>query len=583
MQNRKEKKKNDPQSLLTYFRDEKKTLAVITVTGLIYNIGMTAGPYFEGQLAQYLADIIQKKRLASDMVRLAVTYVIVILIVQGARFIKRLFVRYFANHVNRRMKKALYQVLVHETKQEIGQNNTGSIMTKAVADVDACVEGMRKFTTEIFDTGVVMIAYAVMLVWYDWRLAIISMLFPPVAYFFAEKLKKAVTKAGREAKESADRLNEATLDNVRHELTYRIYGLEENQEHRYEADLTDYEKKNVKAGFLETGTEPLYRAISMTGAFFILYFGGRNVLGIGWTEWNIAAFTAFLSCFTKLATKSSKAAKLFNAVQKAEVSWVRIRPLLKEVPADETPEIPELGKLEVSHVSFGYDAEHPLLKDVSFQAEPGEIIGITGAVASGKSTLGKLFLNELDYTGSITLNGKNLKEIYADPSAAPVSYLGHDPELFSDSVKGNIALGREGSVDAILQNACLKDEIGQLDDGVDTLTGEAGHRFSGGQQQRIALARALFDAAPVLILDDPFASVDRKTEKEIFQNLRTGYSDRIILLISHRLAMFPQMDRVLFLQEGRITQGSYDEMMDQCPAYRNLVEMQKKGVDFDEA
>lgn len=577
------KKKNDPQSLLTYFRDEKKTLAVITVTGLIYNIGMTAGPYFEGQLAQYLADIIQKKRMASDMVRLAITYVLVILIVQGARFIKRLYVRYFANHVNRRMKKALYRVLVHETKQEIQKDNAGSLMTKAVADVDDCVEGMRKFTTEIFDTGVVMIAYAVMLLWYDWRLAIIAMLFPPVAYFFAEKLKKAVTKAGKEAKESAGRLNEATLDNVGHALTYRTYGLEENQGSRYETFLADYEKKNVRAGFLETGTEPLYRAISMTGAFFILYFGGRNVLGIGWTTWNIAAFTAFLSCFTKLATKSSKAAKLFNAVQKAEVSWTRIRPLLKDVPEDGNVEIPEPGELDVSHVSFSYDAQHPIIRDLSFQAKPGEIIGITGPVACGKSTLGKLFLNELNYEGNITLNGKNLKEIYADRDAAPVSYLGHDPELFSDSVKGNIDLGRKADVYAVLNDVCLQKEISQLDQGVNTLTGESGHRFSGGQQQRIALARALADCAPVLILDDPFASVDHETEKEIFANLRNRYSDRIILLISHRLAMFPQMDQVLFLQDGTITQGTHNEMIQRCPAYRNLVEMQAKGVDYDEA
>ena len=577
------KKKNDPQSLLTYFKDEKKTLAVITVTGLIYNIGMTAGPYFEGQLAQYLSDIIQKKRLASDMIRLAVTYVIVILIVQGARFIKRLYVRYFANHVNRRMKKALYKVLVHETKQEIRQDNTGSMMTKAIADVDACVEGMRKFTTEIFDTGVVMIAYAVMLLWYDWRLAIISMLFPPVAYFFAERLKKAVTRAGKDAKESAGRLNEATLDNVRHALTYRINGLEENQGILYEENLRDYEKKNVRAGFLETGTEPLYRAVSLTGAFFILYFGGRNVLGIGWTTWNIAAFTAFLSCFTKLATKSSKAAKLFNAVQKAEVSWTRIRPLLKEVPEDQNPSVPEPGELVVSHVSFSYDADHPLLNDISFSARPGQIIGITGAVASGKSTLGKLFLNELDYSGNISLNGKDLKEIYQNPSASPVSYLGHDPELFSDTVKGNIELGRRGDIDAVLKDVCMKTEISQLDQKEDTLTGEAGHRFSGGQQARIALARALYDAAPVLILDDPFASVDQKTEEEIFASLRLHYSDRIILLISHRLAMFPQMDQILFLQDGRMIQGTHKEMMHQCPAYRNLVEMQKKGVDFDEA
>ena len=146
---------------------------MVTVSGLIYNLGLVVGPWFEGQLAQCLLGILNGNETFAAMAALCAGYLIAIAVVQGSRFIKRLYVRKFANNINRSMKQVLYANLVRKGKVELEQAGTGTLMTKAISDVDACAEGMRKFTTEIFDTGIALLAYAVMLLGYDWRLALL--------------------------------------------------------------------------------------------------------------------------------------------------------------------------------------------------------------------------------------------------------------------------------------------------------------------------------------------------------------------------------------------------------------------------
>ena len=162
-----------PDHIGAYFRIEWLPLALVTVSGLIYNIGLLATPWFEGQLAQCLTDILDGSATAAAMAILVLTYVLVTLVVQAARFIKRFYVRRFANNINRRMKGILYANLVRQSRAALEKEGAGELMTKAIADVDDCVEGMRKFTTEVFDTGVALAGYAVMLLVYDWRLAIL--------------------------------------------------------------------------------------------------------------------------------------------------------------------------------------------------------------------------------------------------------------------------------------------------------------------------------------------------------------------------------------------------------------------------
>ncbi len=553
-------------SWLTYFKNEKKWLLLTAVTGMIYNVGMTAGPYFEGQLAQCLYDIFQGRRTGYDMLVLALFYVLVIALVQGARALKRLYVRKFANAVSRAMKENIYHHLIHESYARIQQEDTGAMMTRAIADADACAEGMRKFTTEVFDTGVVMVAYLAMLLGIDWKLTLIVLVFPPVAYIASAALKKKVTASAAESRMAMSRLNNAAVDAISHALTYRIYGEDGNRAAAYEKDLTVYERKNVMAGIWQNSPQPLYLVISMFGVIPILWLGGKNVLGQGWTVWSIAAFSSYLSCFTKLAVKSSHAAKLFNAVQKAQVSWLRIAGYLTEREPT-TPKIAaKPGTLQMQQVHFKWADGSFALHDLQLTAHPGEIIGITGKVASGKSTFGKLFLQEYPYAGYILYDGKdicyNTHSIFA--------YAGHTPELFTGTVEDNITFGKkdEKRLQKVLEEVQIAGEVTPA-----LQVGMEGNALSGGQQARLALARALYSQAPVLILDDPFAAVDAVTEKKIFQALRQQESWRIILLISHRMAMFPQMDQIGFLQGGTLRTGRHEELMEN-PDYAALYHLQ---------
>lgn len=568
------KKISGPDRILSYFKMQWPILLAVTVSGLIYNIGLLAGPWYEGQMTGCLVNILGGNAGYSDMLVLVISYVTVIAVVQISRYIKRFYVRRFANNVNRDMKEILYGSLVHRSRAQLEEEGAGNVMTKAILDVDDCVEGMRKFTTEIFDTGVALAAYAGLLLYYDWRVAILSMLFLPVSYVLAEKMKSNVQRTGAAYKEQSGALSAATLDRATNAITYRVYGREKEREQAYEENLTAYEKSAVRANIWSTAFPPLYRIISMIGVLFILYFGSKNVLGNGWKVWNVASFTTFLSCFIKLSVKSSHAAKLFNAVHKAQVSWKRIKPLMKEDSYEDDNRLLKPGILEVSHVSFAYPGGEKIYEDLSFLAAPGQIIGVTGAVACGKSTLGRTFLCEYPYEGRIRFLGKELSEMTKAERTGMVGYLGHDPELFNDTVRNNILLGDDDDPEKYLKAVCFDGEVAEMEEGIDTIVGNGGIRLSGGQAQRLALARTLCHKRPVLILDDPFSALDRKTEEEVFANLRKLTADSIVILLSHRLYLFPQMNQVLWMEDGKVTAGTHEQILEKCPEYARLYEAQ---------
>lgn len=574
-----ERKEFKPDRVLSYFKAEWPVLLIVAISGLIYNVGLLAGPYFEGQMTGHLIDILNGKAAFRDMLCLVLIYVVTIAVVQISRYAKRFYVRRFANNVNRRMKQILYGTLVRKSRAQLQEEGVGNVMTKAILDVDDCVEGMRKFTTEIFDTGVALLAYSCMLLWYDWRLALLCMIFPPVSYYLAEKMKVLIQRSGAAFKEQSGRLSTATLDRVSNAITYRVFGCEKERRSAYEENLTAYEKAAVKANIWNAVLPPVYRVTAMAGVLFILYFGGRNVLGIGWTTFDIAMFTTFLSCFTRLSTKASGAAKLFNAVHKAQVSWKRICPLLKMPEESRAQEPAQIRQMQVEHLRFAYPQAKEIIHDLSFTAHAGEIIGITGTVACGKSTLGKVFLCEYPYEGSIRFDGVELADMEPSKRAAIVGYLGHDPELMNDTLENNILMGDVGDAGEYLRQVCLKEEADAMEDGLQTKIGSSGVRLSGGQAQRLSLARTLCHKRPLLILDDPFSALDRKTEQEIFKNLQKETENGIVLLISHRLYLFPKLSKVIWMEQGNTVVAPHEELLKVVPEYRSLFEDQEGAKD----
>ena len=570
-----------PNNVLFYFRAEWLPLVFVTLSGVFYNVGLLASPWFEGRLAQCLADILGGSKTAEAMTVLVLAYLAVTAAVQAARFVKRFYVRRFANNINRRMKGILYSNLLRTSRSSLLKEGAGELITKAVSDVDDCVEGMRKFTTEVFDAGVALVGYTVMLFVYDWRLALLSLVFTPISYFCAARMKTPVQRAGAAYKKAAGALSGATLDRAENAVTYRIYGCEDARAERYENVLNDYEKNAVRSNVWQSALPPLYLAASGAGALFILWFGAKNVLGTGWKVWDIAALTTFLSCFTKLTVRSSKVAKLFNSVQKAEVSWKRIKPLMHSPEQLEELKTPQPADVTLDSLSFAY-GEEPIFSGLSLTAHPGDIIGVTGPVACGKSTFGRVFLCEAPYGGSVRFGRRELSTFSPREISGIIGYFGHDPELSADTVQNNVLCGSEQDAVPYLAAAALKDEVYAMENGINTVIGSSGVRLSGGQAQRLALARTFAHPRPVLILDDPFSALDRKTEDTVFAYLQDYAKDKVVFLISHRLYHFPQMRKVIFMEDGKTHVGTHDELAAAVPAYRQLYESQTGGKEHEE-
>ena len=205
------------------------------------------------------------------------------------------------------------------------------------------------------------------------------------------------------------------------------------------------------------------------------------------------------------------------------------------------------------------------------------MIGITGPVACGKSTLGKVFLCEYPYEGSIKLDGMELSQLTDVERAGMIGYLGHDTELFADTIKNNILLGDDSDEKELLGKVCFDGEVAAMEAGVNTMVGTGGVRLSGGQAQRLALARTICHERPVMILDDPFSALDKNTEKQVYDNLRSMSGNKIVFLISHRLYMFPELDKIIWLENGRAEVGTHEELMRRVPEYAKLYNDQKGG------
>ena len=205
-------------------------------------------------------------------------------------------------------------------------------------------------------------------------------------------------------------------------------------------------------------------------------------------------------------------------------------------------------------------------------------IGVTGPVACGKSTLGRVFLCERPYGGSVRIGGRELSELSPREAASTVGYLGHDPELWNDTVEENVLCGEAGDAMRFLALTALDGEVRAMEQGLQTVVGSGGVRLSGGQAQRLALARTLAHPRPVLVLDDPFSALDRQTEDEVFARPKACAQDRVVILISHRLYHFPQLKQIVFMQGGKAAVGTHEALCASVPAYRALYESQTGGA-----
>lgn len=563
-----------PDRISSYWKRERSVLTAVFFFGILCNGAMSIWPILQGRLI----DTIVAKSPLQLVLQQSGIFIGVVLLIQIMRFFKRYYVRLLANRTSAAMRMMLYNNIMNRGIFELSKEQTGDLMTKAVSDVDICVEGMRKVITEIFDTGVLMLSYLISLLIYDWKLTIISCAFVPVAMWLAESLKNFIVKFSKEARTQSSRVANLTYYNIEHTVLLRVNGLEGKNRQAYFRELDDLEVKSVKANILENSMQPVYNVIALLGIVFFLYFGGSNVItGI----WTVGMFSTYITIFVALTSKDSKASKLFNTYQKATVSWQRIKSYLTEYQeADRSDRGSDANSgLIVRDLSFSYPTDpESILEHLNFTAKAGDLIGITGPVACGKSSLGVALQGLYPYLGSIQLAGKELRDYSKVELSNRISYLGHQSQLLSDTLYRNITLGVDGDISAVLQDVCFEEDMLSMPEGIQTVVGSSGIRLSGGQQARIALARALYHHGSLLILDDPFSAVDMKTEQIILTNLRRHYTDCIILLISHRLTVFPAADQIIFLHSDHTAEyGNHQTLLASSALYASIYQLQTGG------
>jgi len=519
-----------PDKIINYWKNEKFAVICIVIFGLGYNSATVLGPIYQGKLI----DSLVRGDELSAVVLLAFTFVALIAAIQLMRYFKRFYIRRFANSTSATMRFMIYNNILHKSIFELDNENIGNLMTRAISDVDLCVEGMRKFTTEVFDTGVLMVAYYIAMLLYDVRITILASLFIPLAMLLAEKLKNIVYRYSIDYRSQSSYIAGITYDSIENAMLYRANGLEGQNRSKYSLELESLQNKAIKANLLENSMEPIYNVIAMLGIILVIYLGGSKVITGGWT---VGIFSAYIIMFAAMADKAGKAARLVNSVQKSQISWQRIKPYLTDFQYKDTSYSPDKADtgLSVQNLSFAYPAgNEKIIDNITFEGRPGEIIGITGPIASGKSTLGLSLLGLYPYNGSIRINDKELRDYSEYERSQMIAYMGHKPQLLSDSIYNNITLGNEQDISQVLKDVCFDIDLQTMPDGINTMVGNSGIRLSGGQQARLALARTLFNHNKIIILDDPFAAVDMKTEEQIMENLRSNYKNSLIILISHR-------------------------------------------------
>jgi ATP-binding cassette subfamily B protein len=302
-------------------------------------------------------------------------------------------------------------------------------------------------------------------------------------------------------------------------------------------------------------------------------------------EFTIGALTVFQSCMMQFYMPVQSLAWLNERFQRASTSAERVFDIIDTEPEiadrEDAIEIPEIvGHVEFKDVTFSYDGEKNALEDVSFEIEPGEMIGLAGHTGAGKSTLINLVCRFYDVNdGAILIDGHNIRDVKIDSLRAQIGVVLQNPFLFNGTVAENIAYGKPGAtmreIIAAAKAANAHDFILDFPDGYDTIVGERGERVSGGERQRISIARAILKDPRILILDEATSSVDTETEAKIQEALNRLIEGRTVFAIAHRLSTLKHANRLLILEKGKLAEmGTHDELIEMDGIYAKLCKMQ---------
>lgn len=516
--------------------------------------------------------------------KICMPMVVVVVSIVFGRFMWRVCIFGAAIRVETNLRDKMFDHAKLLSREYYQQNKVGNLMSLFTNDLDTVQECYGWGFMQFFD-ALILGTLSIVKMWQmDHLLTALSLI--PMALLFASAsiVGRVMTKKWDYRQECFSNLSDFSQESFSGIAVIKAF-VKEAWELMAFKKLND---ENEVANIDYTKISVLMRI--MVGSFvesvmcIILGYGGYLVYH---GTFNAGQLMEFIGYFTAIVWPIMAVSELIDMTSRGKASLKRISELLDaEVTVKDAPGVKELenvqGGIEFRDLTFRYpDGEFDELEHVSFKINPGENIGLVGKTGAGKTTLVDLILRTYNVPdGTLFIDGQDVNTVSIHSVRENCAYVPQDNFLFSDTIARNIAFGsREVDQKAVRRAALLADvdeNIAQFQEGYDTVLGERGVTVSGGQKQRISIARALMKDAPVLILDDSVSAVDTKTERAILDNLRQTRQGKTTILIAHRISTIEQMDRVLFIDQGRLSGfGTHDELYETNSDYRKMVDLQR--------
>jgi ATP-binding cassette, subfamily B, multidrug efflux pump len=485
------------------------------------------------------------------------------------------------------LRAELYEKLQRQEVAYFDRNPVGRIMTRLTSDVDSLNELFTSGVIEGLGDVVMVFAIIAFMLWMDWRLTLLALVTVPLLFAATTWFRKHARRGYDLVRTKLALINSFLQEHISGAQTVQIFNREAKSLRQFHAANDEYRRANVETIFYYAVFFPLVDFIGSLGVALIIWYGGWRVMQNtpAFEVLSIGALVAFIQYSQRLFQPIRDISDKYNIFQAALVASHRIFRTLDQPVAVTTPERPKKtgrarGRVEFRNVWFAYKGEDWVLKDVSFEVEPGQTIALVGHTGSGKTTITNLLMRFYDVQrGSILLDGVDVREWDLKSLRENFAVVLQDVFLFSGTVEGNIRLGREEISDERVAWAAREVRaegfIERLPEGYKSEVRERGAGLSVGQKQLISFARALAVDPALLILDEATSSIDTETEQLIQQAIERVLRDRTSIVVAHRLSTVQRADQILVLHHGELRErGTHQQLLARRDLYWRLYKLQ---------